>query len=96
VRGPYADVRLVDVDGRALSAVGVENRLRLDPAAADPELAERRPVWADEEATDDRLSDAEFLAPTVELLRDCEVLDAQARLRTRVPHDVDGCLFPVS
>jgi hypothetical protein len=76
-------------------AVRVENRLGLDPAAADPELAQRGPVRADEEAADDRFSDARSSAPALELLRDREVLDAQARLRTRVPDDVDGCLLSV-
>jgi hypothetical protein len=37
------DLPLVDVDRRPRPAVWVENRLRLDPAAADPQLAERRP-----------------------------------------------------
>jgi hypothetical protein len=90
------DLPLVDVDRRPRSSVRVENRLRLDPAAADPQLAERRPVRADEEAADDRFRDARSSAPAVESLRDGEVLDAQARLRTRVPHDVDGCLHSVS
>ena len=91
-----ADLPLVDVDRRACAAVGVEDWLRLDPAASDPELAERRPMRADEEAADDRFSDAESSAPAVESPRDPEVLDAQTRLQTRVPHDVDGCLLPVS
>jgi hypothetical protein len=44
--GTRADVDLprVDVDRRPRSSVRVENGLRLDPAAADPELAERRPL----------------------------------------------------
>lgn len=92
--GPPADVdlHLVDADRRPRSAVRVEDGLGLDAAAADPQLAERRPVRADEEAADDRFPDTGSSAPAVELLRDREVLDAQARLRTRVAHDVDGCL----
>jgi len=89
------DLALVDADRRPRSSVRVENRLGLDPVAADPQLAERRPVRADEEAADDRFSDTRSSAPAVELLRDREVLDAQACLRTRVPHDVDGCLDSV-
>ncbi len=63
--GTRADVDrpLVDVDRRPRSSVRVENRLRLDPAAADPQLAQRRPVRADEEAADDRFSDAGSSAP---------------------------------
>ncbi len=94
--GADADLPFVDVDRRPRPSVPVENRLRLDLAAVDPELAERRPVWADEEAADDRFSDAESSAPAVELLGNREVLDAQTRPRTRVPHDVDGCLLPVA
>src|SRR5213592_4251649 len=69
------DLPLVDVARRARSAVRVENRLRLDPAAADPELTERRPMRADEETADDRFTDPGLSAPAFELLRDCEVLD---------------------
>ena len=94
--GADVDLPLVDVDRCPRSSVWIENGLRLDPAAADPQLAQRRPVRADEEAADDRFSDARSSAPAVELLRDGEVLDAQPRLRTRVPHDVDGCLHSVS
>ena len=50
---------------------------------------------ADEEAAHNRFADAGQATPAVELLRGGEVLDAQARLRTRVAHDVDGCLLSV-
>jgi len=43
----------------------------------------------------DRSPSRGFRLPQVELLRDREVLDAQARPRTCVPHGVDGCLRSV-
>ncbi len=89
------DLTFVDVDRRPCSSVRVEDWLGLDPAAPDPQLPERRPVRAEEEAADDRFSDAGSSAPPVESLRDGEVLDGQARLRTWVPHDVDGRLLSV-
>ena len=95
--GARTDVDLpsVDVDRRPRSSVWMENWLRLDSAAADPELAERWSVRANEEAADDRFADADLSAPAIEWLGDSEVLDAQARLRPRIPNDVDGCLLSV-
>ena len=53
-----ADLTVVDVDRSSRPHVGIAHGLGLDPSAADPELAQRRPVWAEEEAADDRVLDA--------------------------------------
>jgi hypothetical protein len=89
------DLAPLDVNRRSRRPVLVGDGLGLDPAAVDPELAQRGAAWGQEEAADDRLPDAGSPAPAVEWLRDGEVLDAQARLEPRVADDLDGCLLAV-
>ena len=93
--GRDPDLAVLDVDRGPRGLVRVGDGFGLDLAAVDPELAQRRAVWAEEEAADDRFPDAGEPAPAVERLRDGEVFDAQPRLAPWVADDVDGRLLAV-
>src|SRR4029077_19957542 len=81
---------------RAQVAVGVRERLGLDPASPEPQVAERAEWVAPVEAADHRLLDLVLRAPPVESPRLSEQGNARAHFVERMADDVDRRLLAVA